>query len=379
MNESKYSKQDVTLLRELTILAINLYSSKYNNGAISNLYVQSELANFSRIYYFYFIKDCKTEEEKLKVMTQQFLENCAKSIVEHYQIIASYRHKASSSSMNQFSELSFALETTITMMINVIEPLSTKNPSQTLMPDLFLKLFMQAIGVLKMLNYDLSTEAYSTWRTLHEAECVVKLLVEGGSELQTTYKKHILYSNVYRRMYQENDNTKKVFADLKAEMAEHGLKSKDMKKFIEYGWLYSCKTFDSSNPLYKLNFRDGLQKAAGLEEYNTSYEVASEITHSSPIFFYSNASLLGDISIVNLSDTIIRSINYFDTYVTNLGIANKDFNLIKSVYVHNLIKHSQIKEESFYTKYKDFIFEETEEGDLTISDEIKPILNTDHI
>ena len=75
MNESKYSKQDVTLLRELTILAINLYSSKYNNGAISNLYVQSDLANFSRIYYFYFIKDCKTEEEKLKVMTQQFLEN----------------------------------------------------------------------------------------------------------------------------------------------------------------------------------------------------------------------------------------------------------------------------------------------------------------
>ena len=100
---------------------------------------------------------------------------------------------------------------------------------------------------------------------------------------------------------------------------------------------------------------------------------------NSPIFFYSNASLLGDISIVNLSDTIIRSINYFDTYVTNLGIANNDFNLIKSVYVHNLIKHSQIKEESFYTKYKDFIFEETEEGDLTISDEIKPILNTDHI
>jgi hypothetical protein len=98
-----------------------------------------------------------------------------------------------------------------------------------------------------------------------------------------------------------------------------------MKKFIEYGWLYSCPAFDvKKDNTLKLNFRDGLERIAGLKYYEkdqgeegekltTIYEFSSEIAHSSYLFFYSNDDVFKELSL----DCIYRSsIVIFETYLS---------------------------------------------------------------
>ncbi len=75
---------------------------------------------------------------------------------------------------------------------------------------------------------------------------------------------------------------------MKEVMKSHGLKSKDMKKFIEYGWIYNHPDFDSNDKSFKLNFRDGVERLAKLRRYSSIYEASSEITHSSSTFFYAD-------------------------------------------------------------------------------------------
>jgi len=257
-----------------------------------------------------------------------------------------------------YSNLSFSLESTIIYLINALKPLSKSNPLETLIPDLFLKFFKQSLGLLRMLNLDLASEAYSSWRTLHEAECVIKLLVEGGEPLQKVYLRHLIYNNAFRHSITNKDESDKIFEELKEKMKEHNLKSKDMKKFIEYGWLYACKYFHEDDNEFKLNFRNGLQKAARLEEYNQWYEMASELIHSSPIFFYANNSFFLDITTVNLSDIVLRAVGYFNNYIESEHININKSDVIKDMLIANLKHYAEKQDDTFYTKYKDYLIDE---------------------
>ena len=88
-------------------------------------------------------------------------------------------------------------------------------------------------------------------------------------------------------------------------MKQYGLKSKDIKKYIEYGWLYSIPGV-KEDPDFKLNFRDGLEKYAGLSSYSTRYESSSEIIHSTPILIYSNKEYYYFISLLSLYESFFR-------------------------------------------------------------------------
>ena len=61
----------------------------------------------------------------------------------------------------------------------------------------------------------------------------------------------------------DKEQQDRIFLEMKEEMRGYGLKSKDIRKYIEYGWLYLIA--DKDDPNFKLNFRDGLEKLAGLE------------------------------------------------------------------------------------------------------------------
>ena len=63
-------------------------------------------------------------------------------------------------------------------------------------------------------------------------------------------------------------------------MKELELKSKDTKKYIEYGWLTNVKNVLEEYPEFKLNFRKGVELIAGLSSYSSLYELSSEIAHS---------------------------------------------------------------------------------------------------
>ena len=204
-----------------------------------------------------------------------------------------------------------------------------------------------------MLNLGLANDAYGSWRTLHEAECIIKLLIEGGDDLQRVYLKHIVYNNAFREAIEDKDATDQIFIQMKAEMKDKGLKSKDMKKYIEYGWLYSSNSFDSTNPAFKLNFRDGVQKAAKLSKYSVWYEAASELSHSSPVFFYSREEYFIELATIGLYDVLERIEDMFYKYMERYGVITQIDQISRSILHDQMVIIAHDRRILFQDKYKD--------------------------
>lgn len=280
------------------------------------------------------------------------------------------------STLSPYSPINTALKALITELINLNFPFVKNNPSLTLINDLFGRIFTKSNGTLKMLSQGLASDAYVSWRTLHEAECILAILVKDGKPMQDEYIKHIVYDNAFRGSISSKERTDAIFEALKSDMKSHGLKSKDMKKFIEYGWLYQTPEYKllevkgrlfekyavpirsasgkegifkivrgpgigdpdyvefakyrnelvywEHNHLhdFKLNFRDGIELIAGLSKYSEWYETASEVTHSSPVFFYSNDQFFFDLSTVALYQLVLRVTGIFLSYMKEVFDAN---------------------------------------------------------
>ena len=102
----------------------------------------------------------------------------------------------------------------------------------------------------------------------------------------------------------DKERQDKVFYDMKEEMRGLGLKSKDIRKYIEYGWLYPI--VPEGDETFKLNFRDGLEKLAGLSSYAKRYEISSEIIHSTPLLIYSNKEYFYYMTLLSLYESFFR-------------------------------------------------------------------------
>ena len=156
--------------------------------------------------------------------------------------------------------------------------------------------------ILGLLTDGYETEAYASWRTLHECECALILLEKYGDPLINRYLIHMQYGIVFKKEDLSDERGNKIFADMKEEMRKYDLKSKDIKKFIEYGWLYYIPGVEQDET-FKLNFRDGLEKLAGLSMYSERYEMSSEIIHSTPMLIYSNKEYFYFVTLLSLYES----------------------------------------------------------------------------
>jgi hypothetical protein len=111
------------------------------------------------------------------------------------------------------------------------------NPNETLVIDVMKKGFSMAQCIVNLLENGYETEAFSTWRTLHENECILQVLVSYGKPVMDAYVNHMKYAVAFRGGLPSKAETDEVFVKIKEGMKENDLKSKDMKRFIEYGWL----------------------------------------------------------------------------------------------------------------------------------------------
>ena len=119
------------------------------------------------------------------------------------------------------------------------------------------------------------------------------------------------FAAAFRGALESKEMTDKVFVEIKEQMRSHDLKSKDMKRFIEYGWLYAIPQTDAAE--IKLNFRDGVEHQAGLSDYSKVYEMSSEIAHSSPLLIYSRKNYVFHITLLNLYESFFRLEKIFTT------------------------------------------------------------------
>jgi hypothetical protein len=228
----------------------------------------------------------------------------------------------------------------LNFMIKVMNQYSKNSPSLTLLSDILLKCVKITKCSLDLLIDGFETEAFSVWRTLHETECVLRLLVTYKEPIIKEYLIHMNYSLIYRRGLDDKDQLDAVFAEIKEKLRKHGLKSKDMKKFIEYGYLFAIPEIELDKD-FKLNFRDGVEKLAGLSEYSKLYEYSSEIAHSSPLMIYSNEKKLSHLTLSALYEVFFR----IETIFTNNYLNRINEDSVKAAYLQmRSLYYSQIVE-----------------------------------
>jgi|SRR5574344_1350068 hypothetical protein len=247
----------------------------------------------------------------------------------------------------QISTLSLYLNFTMTTLERI--QVDKNDQISDLIKRMLKKAFSLSKCILDLLVNGFETEAFSTWRTLHENESILTCLMLYKEPMFNEYFKHITYALAYRHQMSQEDQDK-IFERIKAEMKLHDLKSKDMKKYIEYGYLYIVPDFEKNG--MKLNFRDGVEKAAGLSSYAKFYEMSSEIAHSSPLLLLSEQSYFLNLTLINLYESFFRLekifASYFETYSTKENFER--YSALKKVYMNQLmIIYHKTKEEFLKT------------------------------
>lgn len=276
-----------------------------SNGAIASMDINDVTLTLYLVneHHFYLLTHQKDKQEDLinDDKYEQFLLSIA---LDKYYTNEHLSFKNSASS-NRFQPEISTISLYINFILGMLSRYKQGNPQQTLIVDIMQKGFSMAQCIISLLTGGFETEAFSTWRTLHENECILLCLVRYGQPMIERYLKHLQYALCFRSGMPTKEETDKVFEQIKSEMKEHDLKSKDMKRFIEYGWLYAIPHIEEEEG-FKLNFRDGVERAAKLRDYSKVYEMSSEIAHSSPLLIYSRKTYFYLISLINLYESFFR-------------------------------------------------------------------------
>ena len=254
--------------------------------------------------YLYTASNKSEQEQKELQQNEDYITSVASVVSDKYLSLAKFGHNEIKLANKYIPPIS-TINLYLNFMLNILHTYKKNDPKSTLINDLLIKSVSISRCILQLITDGYETEAFSSWRTLHECECTLLLLDKYGDPLINRYLIHMQYGLIFRRGESDDEHANKIFADMKEEMRQYGLKSKDIKKYIEYGWLYSIPGA-KEDPNFKLNFRDGLEKYAGLSEYAARYESSSEIIHSTPILIYSNKEYYYFISLLSLYESFFR-------------------------------------------------------------------------
>lgn len=238
--------------------------------------------------------------------------------------------------IDRFNPVISSLRFYLNFILDRIVYLKFDDETDSLLIDMLRKAFLSCCGIVSLLTEGFETEAFSTWRTIHETECIVKIIYENPYIIKT-YKRHIEYNRAFRNEFKDKDLQQAMIDEIKVQLKQHDFKSKDLKKYIEYGWLYSLKDVGTKYEEMKLNFRNGIEYVAGLNEYSSIYEMSSEIAHSSPILIYSNKPFFLKITLICLYETFFRMEEIFSKLLEKQKKEDTDtFFVMRSSYLDEL-------------------------------------------
>lgn len=290
------------------------FSSFMINPAFLTLYVINE-------HVFYLANHPeKTEAELTK--NEEYRDFLASVSLDKYYTNEHLAYQMGSLT-SRFAPTMSTIDLYLNFILGMLSRYEKNEPEQTLLTDILSKGFQMANCVSRLIEGGFETEAFSTWRTLHENECILQVLLKYGEPVIKAYLHHIRYGVAFRGGIASKEETDQVFVEIKAKMRDADLKSKDMKRFIEYGWLLAVPEATKIEG-FKLNFRDGVQRIAGLGNYSKVYEMSSEIAHSSPLLIYSRKNYFFYITILNLYESFFRLEKIFASlYMSTVGDEEK--------------------------------------------------------
>lgn len=249
---------------------------------------------------------------------------------------------------NRYAPPSSTLDLYLNFILGMLSRYKQGNPSETLVVDIMNKGFQMAKCVSGLLENGFETEAFSTWRTLHENECILQVIVKYGEPVMKRYNRHLAYALAFRGGLPSKEETDAMFAEIKDGMHSVGLKSKDMKRFIEYGWLLGVSDVMKIEG-FKFNFRDGVERVAGLSNYSKIYEMSSEIAHSSPLLIYSRKNYFFLVTILNLYESFFRLEKIFSSlYTSSVGEEQRlTYAKMRKLYFDQLLACYKLQQRSF--------------------------------
>ena len=246
---------------------------------------QFELLLYCVGEYYYSVSHLNEAEITRFKANEEYPSSMASVAADKYLSLSIFNHVEKKLG-NRFLPPASSLNIYLNFMLNIVKGYKKNDPQSSLISDLLMKSLTISRCILENLLSGYETEAFSSWRTLHECECTLILLDKYGAPLINKYLRHMNFGLAFNNTIPDKEQQDKIFYEMKEEMREYGLKSKDIRKYIEYGWLYQI--VDKGDETFKLNFRDGLEKLAGLSQYARRYEISSEIIHSTPLLIYSN-------------------------------------------------------------------------------------------
>ena len=264
---------------------------------------QFELLLYCVGEYYYSISHLNAEELARFKANEEYPSSMASVAADKYLSLSIFNHVEKKLS-NRFIPSASSLNIYLNFMLNIVKGYKKNDPQSSLISDLLMKSLTISRCILENLLSGYETEAFSSWRTLHECECTLILLDKYGAPLINKYLRHMNFGLAFNDTIPDKEQQDKIFYEMKEEMRGYGLKSKDIRKYIEYGWLYPIVKEDDDS--FKLNFRDGLQKLAGLSSYSKRYEISSEIIHSTPLLIYSNKEYFYYMTLLSLYESFFR-------------------------------------------------------------------------
>ncbi len=254
-------------------------------------------------YTYTFLNSSKEAQDKM-AQDERYITSVASVASDKYLSLSMFNHVERKLANKYIPPIS-SLNLYLNFMLNILHTYKRNDPKATLICDLLNKSVSISRCIVGLLIDGYETEAFSSWRTLHECECTLILLDKYGDPIIGRYLKHMKYGIVFKKEDRDDEEGNKIFESMKEEMRQLDLKSKDIKKYIEYGWMYEIPGI-KDDEAFKLNFRDGLERLAGLSSYSARYEMSSEIIHSTPMLIYSNKEYFYFVTLLSVYESFFR-------------------------------------------------------------------------
>lgn len=353
---SSINKDDYAYLYNVYSLAydgiIELYSNKNSNLPFSYETIDHlKLISYILGEYSYSVQK-RTIDEIIDFKENENILESFTSVVADKYISSTHFSFSEEKLTHRYLPPISSLYSYVNFILNALSTFKVKDNSLSVIDDMFFKAMNIAKCTLDLLIDGFETEAFSSWRTLHECECTLIILTKYKNIALSSYVKHMTYGLAFKDMMDDKDKQTSLFNTMKDEMKQYELRSKDIKKYIEYGWLLSICDFDYPTK-NKLNFRDGPQKLAGLEEYAKRYETSSEIIHNTPLLIYSNKKYFYYVSLLSLYESFFRLEAIFvDLYFSKTSEEGKhQYMNMRNIY-YTQLEYIYRREKSDFERWK---------------------------
>ena len=287
---------------------LNIHQTTYENMPYAPL-EHARLILHLLFDYNYRLQGLTVSQRKTQLEDDHFRATLVNTVVDKYGSLSLFKYEEGRYVTPYSMEIS-TINVYVNFILLKIKDFRTSDREMLLFAELLRQAFQMCRTITELLVSGFEKEALSAWRSLHELEATLKLLHE--EPLIHAYERHILYHAAFNKLVAPEEGDL-IFAEMKENLKALGLKSKDTRRFIEYGWIRFHKDF--SLDTYKFNFRDGVESLSGLTMARETYQIASEVAHSSPLLLFTNRPYFLRLSLRSLYDSFTTIETFFaDVY-----------------------------------------------------------------